>query len=52
MFNLTGAIYQTNRHNDRDLLSNLHELDLIIKAGLYLCQFFKYFGGFGLVFDR
>jgi hypothetical protein len=52
MFNLTGAIYQTYRHNDRDLLSNLHELDLIIKIALSLHQSLKYSVKFGLILNQ
>jgi hypothetical protein len=51
MFNLTGAIYQIYRHNDRDLLSNLHELNLIVKVKLYLYQSLNFLVKFGLILN-
>jgi hypothetical protein len=35
IFNLTVATYQTYRQNDRGILSNLHELVLIIKSRFF-----------------
>jgi hypothetical protein len=52
MFNLTGAIYQTHRHNDRDILSYLHELDLTIQVELYLHKSLNFLVRFGLILNR